>query len=53
MKNKFEIENWDDIKDKYYKIMLTPELAKELNLNLVYENGQWWVEVNKEKNKKK
>ena len=47
----FEIENFDNIKDKYFKIMLTPEIVKQLNLNLVYENGQWWIEVNKDKKK--
>lgn len=45
----FKIENWDDIKDKYYKIMLTPQLAKQLGLNLVFENDVWWIEVNKDK----
>ena len=46
---KFKIESWDNIKDKYFKIMLTPELAKALGLNLVCENDVWWIEVNKDK----
>ena len=42
-------EDWINIKDKYFKIMLTPNLAKELGFDLVHENGIWWVEVNKDK----
>ena len=49
----FEIENWDDIKDRYFKIMLTPQLAKQLKINLVFENDVWWIEIKKDKSKKK
>jgi len=49
MKEKFEIKDWDDIKDEYYKIMLTPSLVRSLGLNLVFENDVWWIEVNKDK----
>jgi len=49
MEIKFKVENWSDIRDKYFKIMLTPELAKDMGLNLVREDGIWWIEVNKDK----
>ena len=44
----FEVKDWNDFKDKYFKIMLTQDLAKRLELPLVHENGMWWVEVNKD-----
>lgn len=44
-----EIKSWDDFKDKYFKLMLTPQLAKKLKLPLIKERGVWWVEVNKDK----
>jgi hypothetical protein len=52
-KEEFEIGSWDDIKNEYFEVMLTESLVKQLGLNLVSHDGNWWVQVNKEKLKEK
>lgn len=41
-----------DLLKKPIKILLTPAIVKTLGIPLVKENGLWWLEVNKKKEKK-
>jgi len=53
-KIEFEIESFDDIKDKYFKIFIPNlkqaiEWLRKLGFSVVKDNIGYWLEVNKSK----